>query len=447
MTSDTTIPGVESRHGLFGLDTHARGEVKRIWPIIAPHIEYVLHQTLEAAAHLPGIAQVIEEHRNVIGQLETLHLQTLLSGDLGVSYFASCRRTVEQEAALGIDASFRSTLGNYVLKAAVDVLVRRYRFAPRKYAQYVKMISQAIAFDVANAIALHRESVELRRRNRRAKIDDAISDFGSAIDEALDAIENTTMSLTQTCRSMYELANETLNRLTTVTTAANETAQRVRATDEATEQLACSISNIGKEATRSLEITKTAVGDTKRTQQTIQSLDKSAEHIGNIVNIISAIASQTNLLALNATIEAARAGEAGKGFAIVASEVKALASQTSSATAQISEQVAAIAESTTDSVEAVSSIAGVIGQLREAAETIATAVEEQTATTKDIAASMQTSSRYTTSVSSEILSVEHAAERNANAFNDIGNLTVEVSTRARELKSSVTAFFTRVRAA
>lgn len=405
MTPNTTIPGIQARYGLFGLDTHARDEVRRVWPIIKPHIGHVLHQMLEAVAHLPGFAQVIKDHRSAVGQLETLHLKTLFSGDLGVAYFASCRKTVEQEVALGIDASFRSTLGNYVLKAVVDVLARRYGFAPRKYAQYTKIISQVLAVDDANAMALHQESVELKRRNRRAKIDAAIADFGSAIDEALDAIENTTTSLTNTCRSMCALADETLNRLTTVSTAADETARRVRATDEATEQLAYSISNIGKEATHSLEIAKTAVGDTERTQQTIQSLDKSAEHIGNIVNIISTIASQTNLLALNATIEAARAGEAGKGFAIVASEVKALANQTSGATAQISVQVAAIEESTRDSVEAVSSIANVIGQLSEAAETIARAVEEQTAMTKDIAASMQTSSRYTTSVSSEILSV------------------------------------------
>lgn len=447
MTSNATIPGIELRYGLFGLDARARDEVKSVWPIIAPHIRPVLHQMLEAIAHLPAIAQVVDKHRNVIGQMQTLHLQVLMSGDLDIPYFASCRKTAEQETSFGIDASFRSTLGNYVLKAAVDALARKYRLAPRKYAKYTKLISQFIAFDVANAMALHRESADLTRRNRRAKIDAAIVEFGSAIDEALDAIENKSSSLTKTCTTMRELANEALNRIITVTTAANETAHRVKATDEATEQLASSISNIGKEATRSLEITKTAVDDTQRTQQTIQSLDHAAEHIGNIVSIISAIAAQTNLLALNATIEAARAGEAGKGFAIVAAEVKALANQTSNATEKISDQVKAIDESTRRSVQAVSSITNVISQLRESAEAIATAVEEQAATTKQIATSMQTSSRYTTSVSSEILSVERAAERNAGAFDDIASLTVEVSSKARELKTRVTAFFARVRAA
>lgn len=447
MEPSATIPGVEARYRLFGLDADARDEVRRVGPIVAPQIEHALHLMLQAAGHVPGIAQVLKEHRDVIGQLETLHLKALVSGDLGPAYFAVCRKTVEQENALGLDARFRGTLGNYLLQAAVDALARTFRFSPRKFAKYSKLVSQIIAFDVANAMALHREFVELRRRNRREKINAAITDFGSAIDETLDAIENATASLATTCESMTGLATEALSRMTTVTTAANETAQRVRATDESTDNLAHSISQIGKEATRSLEIARVAVGDTQRAHQTIQSLDNTAEHISNVVSIISAIASQTNLLALNATIEAARAGDAGKGFSIVASEVKALANQTSSATSQISDKVTAIQESTRKSVEAVSSIANVIEQLTQTAEVIATAVEKQTETTKSIASSIQIASRHTASVSSEIVSVENVAERNVSAFNDIAELAAQVSSKASELKAKVSTFFSRVRAA
>jgi methyl-accepting chemotaxis protein len=194
-------------------------------------------------------------------------------------------------------------------------------------------------------------------------------------------------------------------------------------------------------------MTKTAADDTKRTQQAILSLDNTAEHIGAIVSIISKIASQTNLLALNATIEAARAGDMGKGFAIVASEVKSLANQTSGATDQISRQVAAIQDSTRKSVAEISSIADIITRLTATATAIASAVEEQTQTTRHIASSIQTASRYTTSASSEISSVEHAAGRNANAFNDIASLTAQMSSRTMELKSRVITFFNRVRAA
>ena len=414
-----TIPGVESRYALFGLDANARDEVKTIWPIIAPHLEQALGLMLQAVAHQPNISQIIKEHRSVLEDLEISHLKVLASGDLELNYFASCRKAVEQECLLGIDASFRATAGNYLLRVAVDLLSRKYRISPARFAKYLKLISQVIAFDVANAMALHREAAELRRRNRREKIDAAIKDFGAAIDEALDAIENTSLSLVTTCKNMSELANETLKRMTVAAAAANETARRVKVTGEATEQLSASINHIGGEAIRGLEMTKAAADDTQRTQQAILSLNDTAEHIGAIVSIISTIASQTNLLALNATIEAARAGDMGKGFAIVASEVKALANQTSGATGQISHQVAAIQDSTKKSVEEISSIARLIGQLTESATTIASAVEEQTETTRQIASSIQTASQYTASASSEISSVEHAAGRNASAFNDI----------------------------
>ena len=444
---DQLISGVEARYALYDIDLGARRAIKSLWPTIAPVLARAVDDVLDATERLPRIGAIVAQDRDTLKRLELVHLEALLSGELDGPYFESCRRTVTQEAALGLDARMRSTAGNYVLRAAIGALARKHRFSTAKLADASKLLSQVLAFDVANAMTLHREAAEQAAAVRRAAIDAAIADFGSAISDVMQAVDEASVSLTATCTSMRDIAGDSLKRMAVASAAAAETSERVKMTGAATEELSGSIQHIGEQATRGLDMARAAVGDTQRAQQAIVTLNEAAEHIGSIVNIISTIAAQTNLLALNATIEAARAGDAGRGFAVVASEVKVLASQTSRATEEISQQVAAIQEATRKSVGEISSIARAIGQLSDAATSIASAVEEQGATTRDIAGSIQTAADHTESASVEIRSVEQAAGHTATAFSEIAELTARLSARAADLESKVAAFFERVRAA
>lgn len=321
------LQAFEARLALYSLDDRARCIITETWPVIAPNLERAIDEILMATRNLPHIGEIIAQHKDLIKKLEVAHFEALLGGRLDKHYAESCRNTVQQEAAIGLDARMRCTAGNFVLKAALDALARKHRFSPARLAERGKIVSQVISFDVSNAMTLHRQAAEKATFARRNAIDDAIADFAGAIGEVVEAIKEASASLTTTCSTLKQVADDTLCRMASASSASVETTQRVEVTVAATEELSGSIQEIGQQATRGLGMARSAVGDTQRTRQAIRSLDEAAERIGSVVGLISTIASQTNLLALNATIEAARAGEAGKGFAVVASEVKALANQ------------------------------------------------------------------------------------------------------------------------
>jgi methyl-accepting chemotaxis protein len=421
--------------------------MKQTWPVIAPRLEEAIDAIIAGMENMPGVAEIVVQNRELIRRLEATHFAALLGGNLDDQYIASCRKTVQHEAAIGLDARMRSTAGNFVLKTSLKELARKYRFSPTKLADCSMLVSQVIGFDVANAMTLHREADAETIQTRRKAIDEAIADFGDAIGGVVDAIKEASLSLRTTCAMMKQIADETVSRMASASSASAQTTHQVEESSTATGQLSESIEHIGEQATRSLEKARSAVGETQRTRQAIRSLNDAAERIGSVIGLISTIASQTNLLALNATIEAARAGEAGRGFAVVASEVKALANQTSRATDDISKQISAIQEATKHSVDEISLITSAIEELSAVANTIASAVEQQGATTREIVGNMQTAAEHTARASVEILSVEQAASRSAVAAGEIAEWSERLSSRAADLEIKVASFFSRVRAA
>ncbi|HYD32419.1 MAG TPA: methyl-accepting chemotaxis protein [Azospirillaceae bacterium] len=193
-------------------------------------------------------------------------------------------------------------------------------------------------------------------------------------------------------------------------------------------------------------IARTASERAQVTNVTIQSLADQARNIGEVVELINGIASQTNLLALNATIEAARAGEAGKGFAVVASEVKNLANQTAKATEDISSQIAAMQQATGQAVDAIMEITHTIGEINEISTTIAAAVEEQDAATKEIARNVQQASSGTQEISTNIVGVQQVASGTGKAASQVLEAARELSHQSENLSHEVDRFIHQVRA-
>ena len=176
-------------------------------------------------------------------------------------------------------------------------------------------------------------------------------------------------------------------------------------------------------------------------------LTRAAGRIGDVVKLITAIAEQTNLLALNATIEAARAGEAGRGFAVVASEVKSLASQTAKATDEISSHIAGMQGATQESVAAIKEIGGTIGQISDIASSIASAVEHQSAATQEIARSVQTVAQGTNEAAADIMEVNRGATETGSASEDVLNSARTLSSESTRLRAELDRFMANIRAA
>jgi methyl-accepting chemotaxis protein len=271
--------------------------------------------------------------------------------------------------------------------------------------------------------------------------------FEASVKGVVQALSAAATQMQSSAQSLSSIAEEASRQSTAVAAASEQASTNVQTVASAAEELSASIAEISRQVAESSSISGNAVEDAGRTNAQVQALADTAQKIGDVVKLISDIAGQTNLLALNATIEAARAGEAGKGFAVVASEVKGLAAQTAKATEEISAQIKAIQGATADSVHAIQGITGTIGRLNEIATTIASAVEEQGAATKEIARNVQQASVGTTEVSSNIASVTEAAAETGMASGEVLNAAGDLSKQSERLQTEVDKFLATIRAA
>ncbi|MBT7198291.1 MAG: chemotaxis protein, partial [Nitrospina sp.] len=206
------------------------------------------------------------------------------------------------------------------------------------------------------------------------------------------------------------------------------------------EEMSASIKEIAHNANQATKVTSDAVQLAETTNKTVTKLGDSSAEIGQVIKVITSIAEQTNLLALNATIEAARAGEAGKGFAVVANEVKELANQTAKATEDISNKISAIQTDTQSAVTAIGEISGVIGQISDISNTIASAVEEQSATTNEITRNVTDASRGSQEIAENIAGVAQAAHSTTEGATDTQTAASELSKLAAEMQNIVSEF-------
>lgn len=282
------------------------------------------------------------------------------------------------------------------------------------------------------------------KRRSMNEMADAFEANVNGVVTAVSSAAEQMVGLAQTLSGAAERAGE---RSIAVAAASEEASTNVGTVAAASEEMSNSIAEVSERVGQTASMTNEAATGTAHSTQMVSKLSTSAQTIGDVVSMISAIAEQTNLLALNATIEAARAGEAGKGFAVVASEVKSLAEQTSKATEQISVQITDMQGDTEAVVTAIDKVGGMIEELNSASSSIAAAVEEQHSATQEIARNTQQAADGTREVSSNIVEVSSAVQETGTVASEVMVASSQLASEAERLRESVSDFLNSVRAA
>ncbi|WP_082494630.1 MULTISPECIES: methyl-accepting chemotaxis protein [unclassified Methylobacterium] len=301
--------------------------------------------------------------------------------------------------------------------------------------------------NLARKLAAEQTAESDFKLHRAGALAGLMSEFELNVSALVQGLAGAATKMEATANTMAATATETTQQTVTAADSALQTSANVQTVAAASEEMSASVQEIVQQVGRSAAVAQQGADKAKQTDLTVQKLAISAERISSVVSVISDIASQTNLLALNATIEAARAGEAGRGFAIVAAEVKNLAGQTTKATGEIGEQIAEIQAATLQAVSDIREMERVIGEISNTSVGIAAAMEEQGATTQEIARNVAHAAQGTGAVTSAISNVRKGAGQTSAAATQVLGAARELAHHAENLTQEVSRFLEGVKAA
>jgi len=388
-------------------------------------------------APLPGnISDVMERH-----------FRLLFEGDLDGPYHESLERMCELERSLKLGSRLRVSIAAALFRSIVTKPRLTSLLFPGRFARNMEIVQNILVTDINTAITLD-QTIKAEEAKQRENAFDAAahmlkSRIGSLDSTISGAIEQFAGATDETTNATAFIRTQVRD----VTRAAEMMQDRARQTAAATEEMSAKIGEIGHRARQSVATASRAVGDAEAMNRAIAQLRESTESIGSVLGLIADIAAQTNLLALNATIEAARAGEAGRGFSVVASEVKSLATQTASATQEISRQIDEFSASAAACSERAASISMTIGEIRSDSEAISDAVAHQSHVTAGIARDASDVAGCSDNAIASALAVDRSLETTAKAIERTTFVASQIALQVGAAEATVSEALTALRQA
>ena len=369
------------------IDEDVLARARRLRGVVNKHIR---RQTEEYCANIqrrfPDQAERIGEHKAALVESEAELFDLLFAGDFGPDYVRAVVESVLQEAASGLGARVRSSVGLRLCEVLFKESLRFHPISAKAAVQSCHAVMRLLFMDLFTAISLDQQMTRKALGERQRSIEQSTSEFLQSMASARSTMEEASRTMTEAVKTTQNLTENARHETTRTESTWSAGTERIRAMAEGARGMSASMAVISDQSDQSRTLLQGASEHARTTEQSMHELATAAQKIGSITGLISKIASQTNLLALNATIEATQAGEAGRGFAVVASEVKTLSAQTSGAANEIEQQIAQIQAATQDCVDKIGAIARTMVEITDLAGAMVEAVSEQSRVTNNIAA-------------------------------------------------------------